>query len=112
MRALIACCLAALGLGGCSHPEARDEVARQVIAAHCGACHTVPGVGTARGKVGPNLAGVGARQVIGGKLPNSRANLLRWITHAQSVSPGSVMPNIPLTQAQAEAVADYLYSLE
>ncbi|WP_423141752.1 c-type cytochrome [Parablastomonas sp. CN1-191] len=111
MRGVIACCLGALAVAGCAR-GARDELARQTIAANCGACHTVPGVGTARGKVGPSLAGIGSRQVIAGRLPNSRANMLHWITHAQSVEPGSVMPDIPLTPAQAGAVADYLYSLD
>ena len=83
-----------------------------MIASHCAACHTVPGVRTAQGKVGPSLEGIGARQVVGGRLPNSRANMIRWITHAQSVSPGSVMPDIPLTPAQANAVADYLFTLD
>jgi len=111
VRGLIA--LAALPLAACGHAGgASADLARQTIADHCGACHTVPGVAQARGRVGPDLRGIGKQQIIAGTLPNSRANMIRWITHAQSVSPGSVMPDIPLTAAQAQAVADYLYSLD
>jgi mono/diheme cytochrome c family protein len=112
MRKLIAAALLPVAACGVGHPGDDADVARGVIAANCSVCHTVPGVPQARGNVGPNLAGVGRRQVIAGKLPNSRPNLIRWISHAQDISPGSAMPDIPLTQAQAEAVADYLYSLD
>ena len=114
MRRLIA--LALLPLAACdAHADAEADttaLARQVIAEHCGICHEVPGVVQARGNVGPSLEGIGTRQVIAGRLPNSRENLIRWITHAQSISPGSAMPDIPLSPQQAGAVADYLYSLD
>jgi cytochrome c1 len=100
--------LAACGGG---HGDGHD-LAKAVIGAHCGACHEVPGVRTARGRVGPSLAGIGKRQIIAGKLANSRPNMVRWITHAQSIAPGSAMPDIPLSQQQANAVADYLYTLD
>jgi len=111
MRRLIV--LAPLALAACAaDPPHRDAMARAAIADHCGACHRVPGVAQATGRVGPDLAGIGQQQVIAGQLPNSRANMMLWITHAQLVSPGSVMPNIALSPAQADAVADYLYSLD
>ncbi|WP_305098017.1 c-type cytochrome [Croceibacterium aestuarii] len=112
MRKLVA--LALIPLAACAGGRDDDttELAKQVIADHCGLCHTVPGVIQAHGKVGPNLEGIGRREVIAGKLPNSRPNLLRWITHAQTIAPGSAMPDIPLTPEQANAVADYLYSLD
>jgi mono/diheme cytochrome c family protein len=111
MRRLIA--LALLPLAACGHAGGPNAaLARQTIADHCSACHTVPGVAQAKAQVGPDLAGIGKQQVIAGRLPNSRENMIRWITNAQSVSPGSVMPDIPLTPDQAQAVADYLYSLD
>ncbi len=110
MRKLIA--LSLFSLAACSDAPRGHELAKEAIGEHCGACHTVPGVRTARGQVGPNLAGIGSQQVIGGKLPNSRQNMILWITHAQNVSPGTAMPNIPMSQKEAEAVAEYLYSLD
>ncbi len=111
MRGLIAVLL--LPLAACNGgDDAGRRLAKQTIAAHCAACHTVPGVAQATGTVGPGLAGIGRRQVIAGTLPNSRPNMLRWITHAQTISPGTAMPDIPLTPKQAQAVADYLYSLD
>jgi len=109
MRAVIA--FALLPLAACAQAD-DHRLARRVIAAQCGACHTVPGVATAKGEVGPDLSGIGQRQLLAGRLPNSRPNLIRWITSAQSISPGSAMPNIPLTPEQAGAVADYLLSLD
>ncbi len=113
MRKLIGLLLA-LPLAACGSGADDDttELAKQVIAGHCGLCHTVPGVVQAQGRVGPNLAGIGKQQVLAGRLPNSRGNMLLWITHAQTISPGTAMPDIPLTPQQANAVADYLYSLD
>ncbi len=110
MRKLIV--LSLLSLGACGDAPDGHDLAKAEIGEHCGACHTVPGVRTARGQVGPNLAGIGEQQVIAGKLPNSRPNMIRWITHAQSITPGSAMPDIPMSQEEAGAIADYLYSLD
>lgn len=93
--------------GGGPHAEAR-----QIIAARCGMCHQVPGVPAAMGRVGPPLAGIARRQVIAGQFPNSRENMLRWITHPQQMKPGTVMPETGLSADQAGKVADYLYTLD
>jgi cytochrome c1 len=111
MRALIPALLPFALLAGCSGGGGHDE-AKALIAAHCAACHIVPGVGAANGRVGPPLAGIGQRQVIAGFFPNSRPNLVRWIGHSQDMLPGNAMPNSGLTPRQAAAVADYLYTLD
>src|SRR4051812_15802160 len=41
----------------------------------CGACHEIPGVPGADGKVGPPLTGVAGRVIIAGRLPNTPQNL-------------------------------------
>ena len=105
MRAVI---LAAFLVAGC---QAQPEAAA-IIATHCGACHTVPGVAGANGRVGPSLAGVGRQQILAGHFPNNRTNMVRWITHAQTMLPGDAMPDTDLTPAEAQAVADYLYTLD
>jgi cytochrome c2 len=111
MRHVVA--LVALALGGCASGSGdRFAEAKGLIEARCASCHMVPGVRVAVGKVGPPLTGIGKRQVIAGYFPNSRDNLVRWISHPQSMLPGNAMPDTGLTQAQAGSVADYLYTLD
>lgn len=77
----------------------------------CGACHTIPGIYTARGVVGPPLLSFGQRTIIAGQLPNSPGNLVRWITNPVAVEPGTAMPDLGVTTAQAQDMAAYLYTL-
>jgi len=68
----------------------------------------VPG---ANGNVGPPLTGIGSRQVIAGYFTNNRQNMVRWITHSQSMLPNNAMPDTNLTPDQANEVAQYLSTL-
>jgi len=78
----------------------------------CGACHVIPGVSGARGQVGPPLDQYGRRVYIAGKFPRDEALLARWIADAPSLSPGTAMPKIGMTQAEARAISVYLLSLK
>ena len=61
--------------------------------APCIACHTIRGVPTAAGIVGPNLTHVGSRTTIaGGLYPNDLKHLQLWIKNAPAMKPGSLMP--------------------
>jgi cytochrome c oxidase subunit II len=61
--------------------------------APCIACHTVRGVPTAAGIIGPNLTHVGSRTTIaGGLYPNDLKHLQLWIKNAPEMKPGSLMP--------------------
>jgi len=83
-----------------------------LIAAYgCGGCHTIPGVDSARGNVGPPLTRFGDRTYIAGMLRNTPSNLVRWIRDPQGVVPGNAMPNMGVTEAQARDIAAYLYTL-
>jgi len=86
--------------------------AKSLIAAQCAACHTVPGVPGAAGNVGPSLKGIARQQIIAGKLPNSPANMERWLMHPQKIWPGNAMPEMGLTQDQARKIAAYLLTLD
>ena len=77
----------------------------------CGSCHTIPGVYTARGKVGPPLMFFAERTMIAGELPNSPDNLVRWITNPKAIESGTAMPNLGVTNTDAHDVAAYLYTL-
>ncbi|HEY5410793.1 MAG TPA: c-type cytochrome [Caulobacteraceae bacterium] len=79
-----------------------------LAAAHCGACHQIPGVQGANGQVGPPLGGVGRRTILAGVLPNTPDNLVTWIRTPQTVKPGDAMPNSGLDQQQARDAAAYL----
>jgi cytochrome c oxidase subunit 2 len=61
--------------------------------APCIACHSVRGVPTAAGIIGPNLTHVGSRTTIaGGLYPNDLRHLQLWIKNAPEMKPGSLMP--------------------
>jgi cytochrome c2 len=75
----------------------------------CGACHAIPGVPGANGKVGPSLDHLAERQVIAGRLPNTPTDLEHWIQDPQGVSPGTAMPYMGVTDNDAADIAAYLY---
>lgn len=83
-----------------------------IQAVGCAACHKTPGVAWPVGRTGGDLAGFGARPMIARRLPNQPDVLMRWLIDAPSMDPGTAMPPMPLTQAQARDVAAYLYSLD
>ena len=78
----------------------------------CGSCHYIPGINTARGQVGPPLINMTHRAYLAGILPNNFQNMVLWIQHPQRIAPKSVMPDLGLDTAEAEAIAAYLYSLK
>lgn len=78
----------------------------------CSACHTIPGVPGPYGQIGPSLDGFASRRYIGGVLPNTSDNLLRWLQDPPAISPQTVMPNIGISEAEARDIAAYLGSLE
>jgi cytochrome c len=77
----------------------------------CGACHAIPGVPGGRGAVGPPLAGIGSRAIIAGRIGNTPENLVRWIESPQAIEPGTAMPELGVTEAEARDIAAYLYTL-
>lgn len=117
--ALLAACVA---MGGCTG----GKVARAYTVAvngnpqrgerliewyGCGACHTIPGISSAQGVVGPPLFFFGRRTMIAGELPNTPANLERWIENAPAIEPKTAMPNLGVGDEQARDIAAYLYTL-
>jgi len=76
----------------------------------CGGCHALSGAVQAQGKVGPPLTGVSQRGIIGGRLENRPDNMRRWIQDPQGVSPGTAMPNLNVTPADARDLTAYLYA--
>jgi cytochrome c1 len=82
---------------------------KQLIVSYgCGSCHTIPGIYQARGLVGPPLYFFGRRTMIAGELPNTPENLVRWLKNPPAVEPGTAMPDLGLSQNQAQDIAAYL----
>jgi cytochrome c1 len=78
----------------------------------CVTCHEIPGIVGANAPVGPPLAGVASRAMLGGVLPNSPDNLVLWLRFPQRVSPLTAMPNLRVTEQDARDIAAYLHTLK
>lgn len=78
----------------------------------CTSCHTIRGTAAA-GDAGPDLTHVGSRMTLAaGVLANDAANMRAWIADPQRYKPGSLMPRIPLSDADLDALVTYLEGLK
>lgn len=85
---------------------------KELIQAYgCGACHIIPGIRNARGLVGPPLILFAERTMVAGEVPNTPENLVKWVQNPPSIEPNTAMPDLGLSQAQAQDIAAYLYTL-
>ncbi len=115
--AIVAC--GALWMTACDRGRPHPLVAggdaergrERIVAYGCGSCHTIPGIRTAHGMAGPPLAQFARRSYIAGEVPNSASHLVRWISSPQSIEPGTAMPDLGVTAADARDIAAYLYTL-
>ena len=69
----------------------------------CGSCHVIPGIRDADGVVGPPLDFWSRRGMIAGAVPNNPDNLIKWIMAPQGIEPGTAMPALGVTEAEARA---------
>jgi cytochrome c oxidase subunit II len=75
----------------------------------CVGCHSLQAVSAPKGMVGPNLANIGARSYIGaGTLKNTDENLARWIRNPQAIKKGVLMPNLGVSETEAQALVAFL----
>ncbi len=92
--------------------EGNPQHGKQLIEAYgCGACHIIPGIRNARGLVGPPLILFAERTMVAGEIPNTPDNLVKWVQNPPSIEPNTAMPDLGLSQAQAQDIAAYLYTL-
>lgn len=124
MRARQRACAAAIlatQLSGCIHePDVEPRVhagdaergEAKLAQLECGACHAIPGIPGAFGRIGPTLAAYSKRSYVAGKFPNEPEVLVRFILDPPSMSPLTAMPAVPMTDADARDMAAYLYELE
>jgi cytochrome c1 len=107
--------LAACGAEGTTAPAPREERTAGLAALQkygCGSCHRIPDVTGARGDLGPPLVHMGRRVYIGRSLPNTPENLRRWIQSPQAIAPGTAMPDLGVSEQEAQAIAAYLLASE
>jgi mono/diheme cytochrome c family protein len=88
----------------------RGRIALQQYA--CIACHEIRGITGPEARVGPPLTGVGSRLMLGGVLPNTPENMVRWIRAPQQHSPLTAMPDLGVTERDAVDIAAYLSTLK
>ena len=88
-----------------------QEGAATMMRTGCAACHRIQGT-QAQGVVGPDLSHVGSRRTIAaGILENTPENMERWLRDPVSVKPGSLMPNLQLSDEDLRSLTAYLSSL-
>jgi cytochrome c2 len=81
----------------------------------CISCHAIPGertVGGLNSHVGPPLDSFSTRRFIAGSLANTDANLISWLVNPQAIRPGSAMPDLGVSDADARHITAFLYSLD
>jgi cytochrome c oxidase subunit 2 len=84
----------------------------QIVNTICAACHTVRGTNAAA-KVGPDLTHLASRTTIAaGILENNTENLRAWLSNPPGEKPGSIMPNLNLTDDQLNQLIAYLQGLD
>ncbi len=78
----------------------------------CVYCHQIRGTAAA-GQVAPDLTHFGSRRSIAaGTLPNTPADLSRWILDPQGIKPGNHMAMLPVKPEDLQPLVAYLESLK
>jgi cytochrome c oxidase subunit 2 len=91
--------------------SAAINAGKRLFGERCAGCHAVRGTDAA-GAQAPDLTHLGSRRLIAaGQLPNTAANRLDWIQHAQRIKPDSMMPSMALSASDASALSAYLATL-
>ncbi|MGI8894753.1 MAG: c-type cytochrome [Casimicrobiaceae bacterium] len=100
---------ASAGIASEAEDIERGKVALQQYA--CVTCHVIPGVVAAINPVGPSLEGIAARRYLAGIVPNTRENMIRWLRSPQAIDPASAMPDLRVTERDAQDIAAFLDTL-
>ena len=77
----------------------------------CHTCHTIPRIPGPEAYAGPPLDDWAARSYIAGSLSNTPDNLIEWIRFPQKIEPGTVMPDLEVSEAAARDISAYLFNL-
>ncbi|MBO1113515.1 c-type cytochrome [Bordetella petrii] len=89
------------------------QAGRQALQQYlCITCHAIPGVVGAKHHVGPPLGGIAHQRYIAGVLPNTPANMVRWLRDPTAIDPATAMPNLGISEQDARDIAAFLYTLD
>ena len=78
----------------------------------CAACHFIPEVQGAGGDAGPSLEYMGRLSYIAGGIPNQPENMIRFLQNPPAVKPGTLMPALGISEAEARHMAAFMYTLQ
>ena len=80
----------------------------------CATCHNVDELSPLANPVGPDLTHFASRSAFAGAVLelDEPGELERWLENPPEIKPGSFMPDLDLTQAEIDALAAWLRSLE
>ena len=97
-------------LGG--SPIGNAELGREFwVLRGCDGCHMAPGI-PGGGQIGPNQEHFSQRPTIaGGTLANTPPNVEKWLKDPPAVKPGTLMPNLSLSNDEIKDLTAFLYSL-
>ncbi|HZZ27355.1 MAG TPA: cytochrome c oxidase subunit II [Pirellulales bacterium] len=91
---------------------AMREGRQAFLAQSCVNCHTIRGT-TAKGKFGPDLTHLAARETFaGGMIKLNRDNLRLWIRDPQQIKGECLMPAFGLSDRNVDLITDYLMTLK
>ena len=85
------------------------------LAKGCIACHTAQGIQGATGTIGPNLNGIGdpaKRPTLTDGGRNTPEHIREWIKDPQKLKPGTMMPNLQLSDKEADDLTALLLTLK
>jgi len=81
----------------------------------CVACHVAQGIPGAVGTIGPSMNGLGdpaKRPTLASGDPNTPANIRVWIKDPQAKKPGTAMPNLGLSDKEADDLTALILTLK
>lgn len=89
-----------------------DRGKTAVLRYGCAACHAISGIHNQGSNVGPPLTRIAKRAYLGGVVPNTPADMVRWLMNPPQVDPRTAMPNLGISESEAKDIAAYLYTLD
>ena len=109
-------CLSAIVVllfAGFAPTSTATPTAQQIIKAKgCGACHRIPGIAGAMGRIGPSLKGLRDRpRIASGRLENTDENLRDWLKNPKGIQTETMMPNLGLEDSEIEILIAFLKTL-
>lgn len=91
--------------------EGDPDAGLAILEQQCAACHTVEGT-SATGVVGPDLTHFASQDMIADVIENTPENLAAWLDDPPAIKPGTLMPALPLSEADIANLVAYLETLE